>query len=344
MRSIATRSLLPLAAALLLSVNATVPAAAHGPDPIVGGGRFTQDDVLTFRWRAGAEPPTAIKTAIRNAAGDVGESKSSRAPSFSYSSSGASPIGYGTGTCGVNGIGCFTRSAPDTFTMWLREHGRVYDWGTLRWCQMLSTPTNGCYDAETIALDEFGHVDILDHHVNYSDDSDYEDAVVQTFSRTRPKAGFDAHAFGTCDTATLQLQYDISLASSPISACLDLVTVLTLGSNLSEVGDGDTVTFTSTLRTATDSSYVRLSGNVLSKRSVRLQRRPAGSSTWTSIATMTPGSATGSYATTLTVFATADYRAFFSPGTTEGLVGDTTPNVTVKVVPCTNVCPTSARR
>lgn len=333
-----------MAFALLLSLTAVGPAGAHGPDPILSGGRFAQDDVLTFRWRSGSTPPSAIQTAIRAAAGDVGESRASRAPTFSYGSSGVSQIGYGTGTCGVNGIGCFTRTAPDSFTMWLREHGRVYDWGTLRWCQMQSSPTNGCYDAETIALDEFGHVTILDHHVNYSDDSDYEDAVVQTFSRTRPKAGFDAHAFGTCDTATLQRQYDIALASSPISTCLDLATVLTLASNLSQVADGDAVTFTATLRTATDSSYVRLSGNALSKRSVRLQRRPAGSSTWTSIATMAPGSATGSYSTTLTLLATADYRAFFSPGTTEGLVGDTSPTITVKVVPCTNVCPTSRRR
>ena len=31
----------------------------------------------------------------------------------------------GPGPCGVNGLGCFTRTAPTGFTMWLREHGRV---------------------------------------------------------------------------------------------------------------------------------------------------------------------------------------------------------------------------
>ena len=327
-----------IAMAALLSISIVSPVAAHGPDPILGGGRFTQDDVLSFRWRSGSEPPTAIKTAIRAAAADVEESGVSRAPTFVYSSTGTSPIGYGTGTCGVNGIGCFTRTAPDSFTMWLREHGRVYDWGTLRWCQMLSTPTNGCFDAENIALDEFGHVEILNHHVNFADDSDYEDAVVQTFSRTRPKVGFDAHAFGTCDTATLQLQYDIPLASTPISTCLDLVTVLTLASNYIQVGEGDTVTFTSSLRTATDTDYVRLSANVLSKRTVRLQRRPAGSSTWSTIATMTSSSPTGTYTTTLTLVATADYRAVFSTPSTEGLRGDTSSTITVSVTPCTRVC------
>jgi hypothetical protein len=335
------RWLAALAVAASLGLSVAAPAAAHGPDPILGGGRFSQNEVLAFRWRSGAEPPSAIKTAIRDAAADVGESKASQAATFAYSSTGANPIGYGTGTCGVNGIGCFTRSAPDSFTMWLREHGRVYDWGTLRWCQMLTTLTNGCYDAETIALDEFGHVEILDHHDNYADDSDYTDAVVQTFSRTRPKTGWNMHGFGPCDTATLQVQYDIPLASSPVSSCLDLATVLTLAASSTLVGDGGVVTFTSTLRTITSTAYGRLSTQWLAKRTVRLQQRPAGATTWSTIATMTSGSPTGTYTASVALHTTADYRAVFSTPTTEGLRGDTSPTVGVNVMPCTYICPLS---
>lgn len=339
-----TRRMAMLAVASSLGLSIAGQAFAHGPDPILGGGRFNQNQVLPFRWRSGAEPPTAIKTAIRAAATDVGESRASQAATFTYSSSGANPIGYGTGTCGVNGIGCFTRTAPTGFTMWLREHGRVYDWGTLRWCQMLSTVTNGCYDAETIALDEFGHVEILDHHVNFADESDYGDAVVQTFSRTRPKAGWNKHVFGRCDTATLQVQYDIPLSSSPISTCLDLVTVLTLASNSTLVGDGGVVTFTSTLRTATSTSYGRLSAQWLAFRTVKLQQRPAGSTTWSTIATMTSGSPTGTYTTSIGLHMTADYRAVFSTPTNEGLRGDTSPTIGVTVMPCTYICPLSIGR
>ena len=43
----------------------------------------------------------------------------------------------------------------------------LLDWGTLKWCQAYASPPNGCYDAETIALDEFGHVEGLNHHVNF---------------------------------------------------------------------------------------------------------------------------------------------------------------------------------
>jgi hypothetical protein len=327
-----------VALAVVLATSAG-PVAAHGPDPLVGGGLWGQDQTVRFRWRSGAEPPTAIKTAVRDAASASNASKASRAATFVYDAGGASVIGYGTGTCGVNGIGCFTRSAPDSFTMWLREHGRVYDWGVLRWCQMQSTPTNGCYDAQTIALDEFGHVEVLGHHVNYADERDYTDAVVQTYSRTRPSTGYDMHRYGVCDTATLQMQYDVALASSPLSSCLDLATVLTIGVDDAQLRYADTATFTSVLRVAADASYVKLSGNALSTRTVRLQRRPLGSTTWTNIATMSPTTPTGSYVAAIRLYATADFRAVFTASSTEGLRDDTSAIIRVTVQPCTYDCP-----
>ena len=184
--------LLAVAALLLLSVPS---AAAHGPDPTLSGGLFNQNQALEFRWRSGSEPAGAVRNAILAAAADNNASRASKSVTFAYDSTAPNLIGYGTGTCGVNGLGCFTRTAPTGFTMWLREHGRVFDWGTLRWCQMQASPTNGCYDAETIALDEFGHIQVLDHHVNYSDDRDYTQAVVQTFSRTRPSAGWNIDSY-----------------------------------------------------------------------------------------------------------------------------------------------------
>ena len=326
-----------LAAFLLVAVVA--PVSAHSPDPILGGSLWNQNQALQFRWRSGSEPPAAIRTAIVAAGKDSNDSRASRAATFGYDSTSSNPIGYGTGTCGVNGLGCFTRSAPTGFTMWLREHGRVFDWGTLRWCQMLSSLTNGCYDAETIALDEFGHIEILDHHVNHDDDRDYTDAVVQTFSRTRPSTGWNMHTYGPCDTATLELKYDVPLAASPYSTCLDLATVLTLTANDTSIPYNGAVTFTATLKVATDSAYGRLSANAVSGRTVRLQRRAIGSSTWAAVTTLTPTSPTGSYAATFHLTATADFRAVFSTPSNEGLRGDTSPTVRVTVAPCSANCP-----
>ena len=143
------RSAQTLAAALLtalaIALGPTAIAAAHGPDPFLTGGPFDQNEQLTFRWRSGAEPASVIKTAIKAAAADATNTKASKAPTFVYGSGGANPIGYGVGaTCGVNGIACFTRDAPDTFTMWLREQGHVFDWGPLKWCQTYTTVPNGC--------------------------------------------------------------------------------------------------------------------------------------------------------------------------------------------------------
>ncbi len=323
----------------LMALATAVPVAAHAPDPVISGTLFGQDQSVAFRWRAGSEPPSIVKTAIRAAATDSNASRASRAATFVYDAAGASQIGYGTGTCGANGIGCFTRSAPTSFTMWLREHGRVFDWGTLRWCQMQSTPTNGCYDAETIALDEFGHVEVLGHHVNFANESDYTDAVVQTYSRTKPETGYNMHTYGVCDTATLQIKYDTPAASSPYSRCLDLVTGLTLGANDTSIAYGATVTLTSVMRVATDTAYGRLSANPISGRTVRLQRRNAGATTWTAAATMTATSPTGSYVASQRLVTTTEFRAVFSTPTNEGLRGDTSPTIRVTVAACTIHCP-----
>jgi hypothetical protein len=325
-----------LALGTVVLVALAVPgagAAAHGPDPTLSGGPFRQDQVLRFRWRAGAEPTAAIKTAIKEAASDVTSSRSSRAATFTYDAAGSNPIGYGVGaTCGVNGLACFTRDAPDGFTMWLREQGHVFDWGTLKWCQAYATAPSGCYDAETITLDEFGHVEGLNHHVNYDSDSDYEDAVVQTFSRTKPSTGWNRHAFGRCDVATLQVQYDITSSAAKYSTCLDLATVLTLSTSSASIPTGGTATLTAALRIGSSSSYGRLIGNVASGRTVTLQRRAPGATTWVAVGTMPAGATAGTYVLAQRPGADTEYRAVFKTPTDEGVNGDTSPTVLVDVV------------
>ena len=319
-------------AGLMISLSG---ASAHGPDPSFSGGPFGQNQALHFRWRAGSEPTTAIKTAINAAAAAANASRGSRAATFTYDAAGSNPIGYGTGaTCGVNGLACFTRTVPTSFTMWLREQGHVFDWGTLKWCQAYTTPPSGCYDAETIALDEFGHIEVLDHHANYAGDSDYQDAVVQTFSRTKPAAGWNMHTFGRCDVATLQRQYDMQSWTAKYSTCLALTTVLTLTAAPTAVLFGAPTTLTATLTVANYASYLRLGGNPISGRVVALQRRAPGTTTWLSVGTMAVGSSAGTYVLSQGLTADAEYRAVFTSSTTEGLNGSTSPTIRVYVGGC----------
>jgi hypothetical protein len=286
-----------------------------------------------------------MRTAIHAAAADIGETRGSRAATFIHDPAGTNPIGYGTGTCGVNGLACFTRDAPTGFTMWFREQGRVFDWGTLKWCQMYANPPNGCYDVETVALDEFGHVEGLGHHLNYDDDRDYTDAVVQTYSRTKPREGYDMHVLGACDVAMLQIRYDIPGASSLYSTCLDLSTVITLSRSAASVPYGGTVTFTSLLKVVNDPDYGRLSGNPVSQRTVRLQRRAPGTTTWSTFATMSPTSPTGSYVVAARLYSSAEFRAVFATPANEGLRADGSPAVLVTVGSCSSPpCPLSADR
>jgi hypothetical protein len=327
-------------AALVLAVGLG-PASAHGPDPTLGGGWFGQDQDLRFSWRSGSAPTAAIKAAIKAAAADASKSRASEAATFTYDPTGSNPIGYGAGaTCGVNGLACFTRNAPSGFTMWLREQGHVFDWGSLRWCQAYATPPSGCYDAETIALDEFGHVEGLDHHVNHADGSDYDEAVVQTFSRTKPSAGWNRHSFGACDVATLQRQYDMATWTAKYSTCLDLSTKLTLTASASTVLIGGATTLTATLRVTDLDAYVRLGNNPVSGRTVTLQKRSPGSSTWTTLGTMSSGSSAGTYAMNQKVSADSDFRATFKSPSGEGLDGSDSAVIRVSVAACTSLLPT----
>ncbi|MFL5648775.1 MAG: hypothetical protein ACJ77V_06685 [Chloroflexota bacterium] len=329
------RPFLALLGALWVAISSAGITAAHGPDPFLSGGTFGQNQDLRFRWRSGAEPAAVIKTAIRAAAADATATRASKAPTFTYDSGAANPIGYGVGaTCGVNGIACFTRDAPSGFTMWLREQGHVFDWGTLKWCQSYTTAPNGCYDAETIALDEFGHVDGLGHHVNRDDDSDYLDAVVQTYSRTKPNSGWNVHGFGRCDTATLQLRYDMPNTSTKYSRCLDLSTVLTITASATGIVVGGSTTLTATLKVVDDDTYRLLGGNSVTARMVTLQRRAAGTTTWTTIGSMGAGPSAGTYVSTQRPTAATEYRAVFATPSDEGINGDSSPVVKVVVTTC----------
>jgi hypothetical protein len=307
-----------------LLVASAGPAGAHSPDPTLGGALYDQNQDLAYRWLAGEVPPSKMQTPINAGAGDANASRGSRAPTLRYSTGGASTVEYGTSVfCGVNGLACADRAgAPDSFRVAFREHGHRFDWGTLRWCQMQDSFTNGCYDVENVALDEFGHILVLDHHVNYADERDYLDAVVQRVSRVRPEDGWNAHVFARCDVATLQIKYDMQTWESLYSTCLNLSTKLTISASTTSVFAGDVV-------------------NPVSARTVILQRRVPGSATWTSIGAMTPAYG-GVYRLDRSIPATYDWRATFATPAKEGINGSNSPAVRVTVLSCGSPCPNAA--
>jgi hypothetical protein len=223
--------------------------------------------------------------------------------------------------------------------MWFRPNGHRFDWGTLRWCELSGAP-DGCFDAENVALDELGHVLGLDHHDNYADDSDYKDAVVQTYTRAKPRSYYNAHVLGRCDVAKLQAMYDVATWSTLYSTCGDVPTVLTLSASTTSVTSGSMVTFTAKL---TSAGTNLLSNNPMSGRTVVLQQRT--SSGWVDLVTLGPAASSGTYAGSLTVRASQDYRALFRKPSNEGVRGDTSATVaiTVKSACSGSICPQSVQ-
>lgn len=341
-----------LAVATLLAI-ATLPdghgtAAAHGPDPLLGSTLWSRDQVVPFQWASTGVPPSWMASAIDAGVGDVAESRASRAAVFVRASSAPAVIAYGGwNPCDSYGIACMDRTGMSngTFGVWFRPQGWAFDWGLLRWCQGLTTPTNGCFDAENVALDELGHVEILGHHVNYSDESDFTDAVVQYAARTRPRTGWDQHAFGRCDVARLQLEYERRDASNLVSTCLSLATTTVASPSSTSIWTGDSVRFSAVLRITSSSVAMAMASDPISDRSVLLQRRAVGATSWTTVGTMTPHpTVDGSYSLTWSPTATYDWRTVFATPANEGLLGSSSAAIRVTVSGCSGAgCPQSVQ-
>lgn len=330
----------PVAVALVLTVVAGPlgPAArAHAPNPILGmGARWAQDQIVGYMWAPNGVPPAWAAQEIDAAAGDVARSRKSRAALFQRVADANSRIYYGVDVpCSSYGIACMNRTGvPDSFAgMWFRPHNWPFDWGQLKWCQAMAAFANGCYDVENVALDEFGHIELLGHHENFDDERDYLDSVVQFAARSRPRDGWNEHVFGRCDVARLQLEYELEQPSTAVSTCLKLASALTIAAPAS-VPSGGTARVSGTLRIAASTGARELSGDPLGARTVTLQRRPVGGS-WSVVGTVPATPTAGGYALTITVNETADYRLVFAPSS-EGLTGATSP--TVRITATTSSC------
>jgi hypothetical protein len=332
-----------VAIAAVVAIAATLGSGsavdAHGPDPLLGGSLWSPNQSLAYQWRSGEVPPAWMQTAIQAGATDSNASRASRAGSFTRVTSGSSVIGYADPYfCASAALACMSRaSAPSSFAVFFTAEGHVFDWGVLHWCQGPVGYVNGCYDVENLALDELGHVEDLGHHVNYSNGSDYLDAVVQTVSASRPNTGWNRHGYGRCDVARLQLEYDRPTTSALFSKCLALATTTSLTASSTSVSYRGSVTFAATLKTISNSNYLALSNDYIAGRSVVLQWRLPGSPSWTTFGSMSLSGNT--YVTTASLTVTYEWRAVFSTPSTEGLSGSSSSAVTVKVGPCYTQCP-----
>jgi hypothetical protein len=338
--------------ALVLTLFPALPVVAHDPSPIFeGDGLWAPDADLTFDWSDAWMAPFDMRVAIKAGAADANASRGSRAATFRALDGAKNRVVYGTEVvCGTGGLACMRRNPPTGFGLWFRENGHRFDWGTLRWCQLYDPFPNGCYDVENITLDELGHVEVLDHHANYPDGSDFLDSVVQTVSHAKPGVGWNAHAFGRCDVAQLQRQYDVT-TTTRISTCLDAIpTMLSFSASAGSVAWDGSVRLTARLRIQDDPTVTfRLRGNDLDGRTVVLQRRPPGG-TWVDAQVLTATGTPGTYAANLRLRSTTEFRAVFRKPDDEPLLAVTSSTVRVTVTggcslpPCPQSMPRTGER
>jgi hypothetical protein len=320
-----------------LDGSASLPLR-YRPVPIYD--RWFPWSALAFRYHTTEVSPSWMREAIEAAADDATDTSKALSPIFTPGASGSQGVIRYTASfpasC-LNAIACAGHEA-DQWTLRMRPQGYDFRWGTLRWCQR--TNSDGCFDAERVALHEFGHVVGLDHPETVGFRLSPSSTVMHQVTASRPHAAWDRHSFGACDVASLQEQFGTPTMSTLISGCNDVDTLTTLTASATQVGAGGRLVLTATLRIRSDSAYGQLSGMRLDGRSVQLRRRPVGSTdTWTT-SWMRASGAPGVYSITLYPRATYEYKAAFGTPDNEGLHGDSSDALTVQVTGgCAGNCP-----
>jgi hypothetical protein len=324
------------ALAVLLTATATGQHAQANVATPTWKGLWEQNQEVPFRWKADGVPPDWMKSAVTGAAADSKKSRAAKAPTFVLRTTADSWVTYSADLPSAAALAYASRNAPTSFRVWMRVQGHVFDWGTLRWCQFYSSPPKGCFDARTVALHEFGHIHGLKHSSVQPPDT-----IMQPTSLARPKEHYDMREFGRCDVAALQVGYEALTPSTPISTCLLLATDLVLASSATSISSGSSVTMTATLRISPDVEYPNLAADMLSSRTVILQRRSPGVSSWTTHGQMPAASGDGRYRLAVAPTTTYEWRAVFNQPAGEGLEKSTSALVKVTVSSgCTsNPCP-----
>jgi hypothetical protein len=323
---------------------ATADLPMRDPTPVPVHERWGSWQVLHFRFHATDASPSWMRAAILAAAEDATDTSRALSPIFIPTDIGANgTIRYTTefpSGCSTS-IACASHSG-DSWTLRMRPQGHDFRWGDLRWCER--TNTSGCFDAEHVALHEFGHAIGLDHPESEGFHLPPHATVMHQVTPSRPDASWDRHAFGSCDVASLQEQYGLPTMSTSIASCNDVQTVLSLSVSDTTATVGQRVTFKATLRVRSSSAYGELSAIKLNGREVQLRRRSLGSTgSWT-ISTMRPTESPGVYSLTLAPSRSYELKAVF-PTPTEGLRGSSSEEVVVRVTGtapngCTTTCPT----
>jgi hypothetical protein len=367
------RATMALGAALVLLAVAAGSVLAGEPDP----GHTDQfqhdpgDARLVLDWHfAGAYPAwfkTAVETELETHWRDAA-TNNSNVPRFDNGgdNSGGGAIVYTPAasspcTGSTTWLGCNPAGGIRGFTIYVRQVPSASA-PTWLWYHRDSTcqdvypgdgfATSVCFSVLRVTAHEATHLTLLRPHYDTGDDG-------ETFMQSRTPtpngspANWNRKSFLPCDEAAAQLEYGLldpaggyadCFATTPGDGAKGLNSALSLASATSITRCWNTsATASGRLALGDDAAYEDLRGTPLAGRSIRIDRRPIGDTTWTNgIAAATATAAAGanwSKAITTSSAGTYAYRATFVSPATEDAV-NTSASVTWTIQWTTVGCPT----
>ena len=303
-----------------------LPGQVLAYDPTLGVDKYGQDVNETFDWSTGATGSAKawLRSAFTTAAEDDWDPKS-RAPTFAHNSSSSNLVRFqdrdlSDCNAAIAWYACTLYDPPNANGLW---------WQTIyadeeTWCHETGF-VNGCLDVRRVALHELGHAVGLSRKADNggidAHSTEPESVTVMRLSTPRRAGtGWDRHAIQECDAIELQREYDLAQTANPAD-CIESFGGLTGGDLTSVAYQGapsatvacTSVQLSGTLKLIDHADYGRFGNNNLD-RTVDLQRRPSGGSTWTTIATFNTPS--GDWTRSVTMSSgTWDFRLVFGGST-----------------------------
>lgn len=211
-----------LLAVLTLTMAMSGLTAANAGDPVLNfGWRWSNNFVGTYRFTPSFPADAWMRTAASNAVNHISRSPY-RNPSFNLTTSGSANVhlqflnsaGNNCAGLGFYWVGCAATTLNAPFNTWWVSLANNYCWtnGTNNWCTHVTR-----FDLQSVTLNEMGHVNFLNHHVN----PDYTDAVVQAAPVAYPNANWSMRTLRQMDNVTLNALYGYdgcTIPPCPLSA------------------------------------------------------------------------------------------------------------------------------
>lgn len=352
------------AAVVALTLSTTSSVVGHDLTPSANspGGTLPAGGNITYRYSGFAAGSTLAETVDISLEQKFHDPawNNSRIPTLSYWASGTAQVVYSTAKfspCGTGSdqwIQCATNGGSSSWRIYIRNFGASGE-PTWKWQELTSCTAGTCWYLRRALIHESGHAMVTFPDLSGADEAD---SVMNGNAPSIGEPGGNHFVFRRCDEAAIQLNWDVADVWGTYADCFDhltshggLVTELSVSGSsftrcLSLPGSvpGRLQIKDTTSTGSGTGTYKLMAKNPLAGRTVRIQRKPSTSSSWTTYAALTTtanAAATGNNWTRAlpapSSTGTWNYRAYFDGTSGEDLLADGPVNFNVT---WTTNCPT----